>query len=170
MLICPYCGADDLIEGVDECEHCLQPLTDVFIRVPASSIEADLLRDRVGDLPTREWVAVGPEATVHESMQKMVDKGVGCVLVCEGESLLGIFTERDVLMRIGSDGAKLLDSPVTGFMTVEPTSLSVKDKIAFALHKMDLGGYRHLPVLDGDRVANLISIRGILQYLTDHRR
>lgn len=168
MLVCPHCGHDDIIEGVDACEQCHQPLTDLFIDVPKFSVEADLLRDRVGDLPTRPVVQVSPETTAGEAIRQMVDCGVGCVLVCENDQLVGVFTERDALMKLGAEAASQLDTPVAKLMIANPTVITVKDKIAFALQKMDMGGYRHLPVMDGDRVANLISIRGILQYLTDH--
>ena len=55
-------------------------------------------------------------------------------------------------------------------MTPNPAVVSADDKIAFALHKMDLGGYRHLPVLAGERATKFISIRDILRYLTEHAR
>ncbi len=168
MLVCPHCGADDLIEGGDACEHCCQPLTDLFIRVPKFSIEADLLRDRVGDLPTQPLVKVAPKTTVGEAMQQMVDRSIGCVLVCEGGQLVGVFTERDALLKLGPEAASQLGTPVAQLMTLDPVTIAVRDKIAFALQKMDVGGYRHLPVMDGDRITNLISVRGILKYLTDH--
>lgn len=168
MLVCPHCGYDDIIEGADACEQCHQPLTDLFINVPKFSVEADLLRDRVVDLPTQPLVKVSPTTTVGEVMRQMVDRGVGCVLVCENDQLMGVFTERDALMKLGAEAASQLDTPVAKLMISNPTVITVKDKIAFALQKMDVGGYRHLPVMDGDKVANLISIRGILKYLADH--
>ena len=170
MLVCPLCGADDLLEGIDECDVCQQPLTDLFIRVPSSSVEADLLRDRVGDLPVHEPIVLESDATVGEALTKMVEKGVGCVLIVVDNQLAGIFSERDALMKLGSEGSELHDQPLLRYLTPNPATISADDKIAFALHKMDLGGYRHLPVLDGDRPVSLISIRDILRYLTDHAR
>lgn len=170
MLICPSCGADDLIEGIDECDQCHQPLTDLFIRVPASSVEADLLRDRVGDLPRREPIVLESDATAGEALTKMVEKGVGCVLIVVDNLLAGIFSERDALLKLGVEGGDLHDQPLLRYLTPNPTTISADDKIAFALHKMDLGGYRHLPVIEGDRPVSLISIRDILRYVTEHDR
>ncbi|QDT68032.1 CBS domain protein [Planctomycetes bacterium MalM25] len=170
MLICPSCGADDLIEGIDECEYCQAPLTDLFIRVPASSVESDLLRDRVGDLPRREPIMLESHATVGEALTQMVKKGVGCVLIVVDNQLAGIFSERDALMKLGVQGGELHDQPLLRYLTPNPATISADDKIAFALHKMDLGGYRHLPVLEGDRPVSLISIRDILRYVTEHDR
>ena len=170
MLVCPDCGADDLIEGADICEYCQQPLTDLTIRVPASSVEADLLRDRVGDMPVHPPVEVGPEITVGEALRKMVDEGIGCLLITVEGSLAGIFSERDALLRLGVDAASLHDQPLIKHMTPNPAIIHADDKIAFAMQQMDLGGYRHLPVMEGDRPVSLISIRDILRYLTEHNR
>jgi CBS domain-containing protein len=55
-------------------------------------------------------------------------------------------------------------------MTVNPATLRARDKIAFALHRMNVGGFRHIPILDDDdRLIGVISIRDILRYLTDRR-
>ena len=51
-------------------------------------------------------------------------------------------------------------------MTHKPETLKATDKIAFALHKMDLGGYRHIPILSEGKVTGVISIRDILRYMT----
>lgn len=170
MLVCPDCGADDLIEGDDVCVHCQQPLTDLTIRVPASSVEADLLHDRVGDLPVHPPVEAAPDITVGEALRTMVDRGVGCLLITVEGRLAGIFSERDALMRLGPDAASLRDQPLVRYMTPDPAVIHAEDKIAFAMQQMDLGGYRHLPVMEGDRPVSLISIRDILRYLTDHDR
>jgi CBS domain-containing protein len=168
MLVCPYCGADDLIEGIDQCDVCEQPLTDQFIRLPASSVEAKLLRDRVRDLPSHKPIELGPDATVGQALKAMVEGGVGCVLIVVDGALAGIFSERDALMRLGPQGVMLHDKPLVKYMTPNPAVINADDKVAFAMHKMDLGGYRHLPVMDGDQAVSVISIRDILKYLTEH--
>lgn len=170
MLVCPDCGADDLIEGADHCDHCEQPLTDLFIRLPASSLESDLLRDRVSELVGQEPIEMSSESTVGEALKAMADRGVGCVLVMSAGKLAGIFSERDALMKLGPEGVDRHDEPVVKYMTPNPTVVSTRDKIAFALHRMDLGGYRHLPVMEGDRATRLITIRDILRYVSAHSR
>ncbi|HEY4723449.1 MAG TPA: CBS domain-containing protein, partial [Anaerolineae bacterium] len=65
------------------------------------------------------------------------------------------------------DAAKFADRPISQFMTPKPITLETNDKIAFALHKMNIGGYRHLPILFGGKLAGVISIRDILRYLTE---
>lgn len=169
MIVCPYCGFEDLIEGADTCDQCHQPLTDVFIRTAERGIEADLLHDTVGDLPAHPPVEVGGEISLGEALKTMVSKRIGCLLVVNEGRLLGIFIERDALMRVGVDAAALHDEPLLKFMTPNPAVVAKDDKIAMAIHRMDVGGYRHLPVMDGERPVSLISIRDILRYLTEHR-
>ena len=167
MLICPYCHAEN-IEGADECEQCNQPLNEMSLRVPATSVEADLLRDRVEKLWPKRPSTVSPETTVGEVLAKMVGETIGCVMVVDADGkLIGIFSERDALMKLNVDAPKALAKPISQFMTTNPVTLDTGDKIAFALHKMNVGGYRHLPILFDGKLAGVISIRDILRYLTE---
>lgn len=166
MLICPYCQAEN-IEGADECAECSQPLTEMGLRVPASSVEADLLRDRIERLWPKTPSTVSPETTVAEVLKKMIGETIGCVMIVDKGELVGIFSERDALMKLNVDAAKAFDKPISQFMTQRPVTLETNDKIAFALHKMNLGGYRHVPILFDGKLAGVISIRDILRYLTE---
>jgi CBS domain-containing protein len=166
MIICPYCQAEN-IEGADECVECNESLTDLSVRIPATSVEADLLRDRIERLWPKSPSAVSPQTPVGQVLQKMVDERIGCVMVVEAGKLVGIFSERDALMKLNTDAARYLDRPISQFMTPDPVTLETNDRIAFALHKMNVGGYRHIPILFNGKLAGVISIRDILRYLTD---
>jgi CBS domain-containing protein len=166
MIICPYCNAEN-IEGADECDECHQPLTSMSIRVPASSVEADLLRDRVEKLWPKSPSTVPHNTPVSQVLDKMVTETIGCVMVMDGDRLVGIFSERDALMKLNVDTPRLARRPVSQFMTASPVTLETSDKIAYALHKMNVGGYRHLPILFNGKLAGVISIRDILRYLTE---
>ena len=136
-------------------------------RIPASSVEADLLRDRIERLWPKSPSKVSPDTTVAVVLKKMVDERIGCVMVVDNDKLVGIFSERDALMKLNVDAAKFLSRPISQFMTTDPVTLETNDKIAFALHKMNLGGYRHVPILFHGKLVGVISIRDILRYLTD---
>ena len=82
MIICPYCQAEN-IEGADECGECNQPLTEMGIRVPATSVEADLLRDRIERLWPKTPSTVPPDMPVGQVLKKMVDETIGCVMVVD---------------------------------------------------------------------------------------
>ena len=166
MIICPYCQAEN-IEGEDECVGCHESLVDLSIRVPATSVEADLLRDRIDRLWPKSPSAVSPETPVGDVLKKMVDERIGCVMIVDQGKLVGIFSERDALMKLNTDAARYLEKPIAQFMTPDPVTLETNDLIAFALHKMNVGGYRHVPILFNGKLAGVISIRDILRYLTE---
>ena len=72
---------------------------------------------------------------------------VGCLLVCDGKAVVGIFTERDLLRRVVAAGMSWA-TPVGDVMTPDPVCVLAKDPIRLAVRRMEQGGYRHLPVLD----------------------
>ncbi|HMP07622.1 MAG TPA: CBS domain-containing protein [Lacipirellulaceae bacterium] len=167
MILCPYCDAEN-IEGADVCDQCQVPLTDLSLRPPATDVERGLLRDRIAALEPNAPLSVGPDTPVGQVLQMMIERRVGCLMVVDGERLLGILTERDALMRINVDAARMAARPVSELMTVNPATLRMRDKIAFALHRMNVGGFRHIPILDDDdKLVGVISIRDILRYLTE---
>ncbi len=166
LILCPYCEAEN-IEGADECQACGEGLTELSRHIPSSSVEADLLRDRIERLWPKSPTSVPPDATVGEVLKLMVDKEIGCVMVVDRGKLAGIFSERDALMKINTDAPRVLNKPISQFMTADPVTLETNDKIAYALQKMNVGGYRHIPILFEGKLVGVISIRDILRYLTE---
>ncbi len=165
MTNCPFCDHKN-IQGAatcDECRHSLSDLRDA----PATKVERSLMRDSIGVLKPKTPVAVPPNTATREVLDILVENAIGCVLVVDAGQLLGIFSERDCIKRFGSDFATLLEQPVSNFMTPMPETLDEDTKVAFAVHHMDLGGYRHIPIMAGDRAEGIISVRDILAYLTD---
>jgi CBS domain-containing protein len=164
MTICRDCGAENL-PGADLCEQCQQPLSTAL--KPASGIERALLEDKISKLPPRSPLITGPNTPIRDVLKLLVAHSVGCVIVVDADEVVGIFSERDALLKLNIDAAKLADRPVSQFMTASPEMLQENDKIAFAIHRMDLGGYRHIPILAQGKVVGIISIRDILDYLTE---
>ncbi|HEY1377947.1 MAG TPA: CBS domain-containing protein [Gemmataceae bacterium] len=92
----------------------------------------------------------------------------GCVLVCDGRAVVGIFTERDLLRRVIAAG-KSWETPVADVMTPDPVCVLAKDPIRLAVRRMEQGGYRHLPVVDDTgRPVGVLSARRIVHYLAEH--
>lgn len=167
MIICPDCGHEN-IPGADHCDDCGQSLSPLSKPTPSMELELRLTKDRISTLESKPPLAVTPDRSVGEVLSLMVDERIGCVLVCDGDKLVGVFSERDALMRLGVDVALYRDRPISEFLTPSPVTLECKHKIAFALHKMDLGGYRHIPVTTDGKVTGIISIRDILKYMASH--
>lgn len=104
-------------------------------------------------------VHLGDGATVREAAQVMREQKIGCVLVMEGQSLLGIFTERDVLTRVVAEGLDPDATRLGEVMTPAPDTISADDMAIEALRLMDDGGFRHLPVLKDGQVVGVVSRR-----------
>ena len=165
-MICPQCNAENM-KGAEICDECGASLDYLSQPQPASRTEWRIVRDKVKVLDPAPPITVAPETRVRDVIEMLVGRSIGCVLVADGDKLLGIFSERDALTRLGTDGADLGELPIGQFMTPNPETLQIDDTIAFALHKMDLGHYRHLPVLREGRVCGVISIRDIIGYITE---
>jgi CBS domain-containing protein len=166
MITCPFCGAENL-EGADVCDDCQHSLTDLSYPLPSSAVEQGLLNDRIEILHPKRPSTVSPQTSVRDVLLQMTTESIGCVIVVEGNQVRGIFSERDALLRLGADVANFIDRPIETLMTPDPVTLRAEDKIAFALHKMHVGGYRHVPILAEEKLVGVISIRDILFYLAE---
>ncbi|EAQ76901.1 CBS domain-containing protein [Blastopirellula marina] len=165
-MICQACGATNF-EGVDQCEACGQSLSQEM--VPKSSVEAALRRDVIAQLPMRTPLTSSPDAPLGDVLTVLSTNAIGAVVITDDHHRpIGIFSERDALLRLGPDYRDHLSTPISHFMTPDPQSVDKNTPITFAVHQMDVGHYRHLPVVDDEgRVKAVISIRDLLRYLTD---
>ena len=165
-MICPHCGYDNL-PGSEECSNCLMDLTQLDRPIAHTQIERSLMEDPVSVLHPKRPITVRPTATVCEAMHIMLDQDIGALLIVGSDGkLLGIFSERDLLTKVAGLHDPFADLPVQQFMTPGPETVTPTDTLAFALHKMDVGGYRHLPVLKDGKPTGVISVRDMLRHIT----
>ena len=128
----------------------------------------NLKTDSVSRLQPTEPRMVAPEQTVAEAVALMRQHRVGCLLVCEGDTLVGIFTERDLLRRVLA-ASRPLTEPVSSCMTPDPVTVNPKESVSAALRRMEEGGYRHLPVVDATgKPLGVLSVKRIIHYLAEH--
>ena len=165
-MICPHCGYDNL-PGSEECSHCLMDLTQLDRPVPHTRIERSLMEDTVSVLQPKKPITVRPATTVRQAMELMLDHDIGALLVAGDDGkLLGIFSERDLLTKVAGLHEGYAEQPVQQFMARNPETVTASDTLAFALHKMDVGGYRHLPVLKEGLPVGVVSVRDMLRHIT----
>jgi len=165
-MICPNCGHDNL-PGAEECSRCQQDMTQLDRPTAQDRVERSLMEDPVSVLGPRTPVTVPPTATVSLALQVMLHSDVGALLVVEADGrLAGIFSERDLLLKPAALDETFTGLPVRRFMTADPETVTPEDTLAFALHKMDVGGYRHLPVVDGGKPVGVISVRDLMRHIT----
>lgn len=123
--------------------------------------------DTVAQVATSNPLCVKVGDSVRETLHTMKEKRRGAALVCDGEKLAGIFTERDALklMEPGAD----LEISVGQVMTANPETIADSLTVGDAITKMSRGGYRRLPIVDPDgRPKGFVTVAGILHYLVGH--
>ena len=118
----------------------------------------------VHEIMTRDVLAVEPTTRLPEAAARMHERGVGAVVVLESGRLVGIFTERDVLRAVATGTA---DGPVGDTMTRAPETIGQDEATSHAAALMIHGGFRHLPVVEGDDVVGMISIRDLIRVSID---
>jgi len=128
-------------------------------------LDQHMIRAPIRYLNPRPPVTLPPTATVAEVIAVMREHRIGCVLVVEGDCLAGIITERDLLLKL--DPADLTP-PIRDFMTPDPEVLAPEDPIVYALNKMSVGGFRHVPLVDAaHRPVGIVSVKDIVDYIVD---
>lgn len=167
-MICPFCGYDNL-PGEESCMYCGQALTSLDVPQPRDELGEALMESKVKELRPQKPVTVLPNTPVREAIRRMVDFNIGAVLVVnETGQLLGIFSERDLLMRVVGQHEQFENLSVSMFMTPKPEGVHPDHSVLFAVHKMDAGDYRHLPVVRDNRPLGVISARDILRFVAHY--
>jgi CBS domain-containing protein len=132
------------------------------------TIEQALRDERLGNLRLSDPACVPRGVSLEETLRLMREERVGCVLVCEGDRLVGIFTERDVLNKLIGSGVSESET-VDRFMTPDPACLTPRHTLGDAVCMMTERGYRHIPLLDErGRRAGLVAARDIVNYIAEH--
>ncbi|GAA4870109.1 CBS domain-containing protein [Actinomycetospora straminea] len=132
---------------------------------------------RIADLLARKGTAVltvPPDAPVTDLLAALADHNVGAAVVCEGDRLAGIVSERDVVRHLHRRGAELLDEPVREIMTTVVATCRGSDDVQTLSRTMTERRIRHVPVVDdADRLAGIVSIGDVVKsridQLEEHR-
>ena len=116
----------------------------------------------------RDPVSIDVDATAGDAINCMKSHHIGCVLVVDNGRLVGVFTERDVLRKIADTNSPPDSIPVRDVMTTDPECLTLDDSLAYALHHMSVGGFRHIPLVDqSGKPTGVIAMRAIVDFMVD---
>lgn len=115
---------------------------------------------------SRNLLTVPPEQPLAEVAQRMVERDVGAVIVMDAGRLAGILTERDVLRAVAAGIQD--DTLVADWMTRDPETMEPGETTQHAAVLMIHGGFRHLPVVDGEEVVGMLSIRDLMRVVLDN--
>jgi CBS domain-containing protein len=106
-----------------------------------------------------QLVRATPSDSVRTAARRMVEQRCGSILVMEGEQLVGIFTERDLLNRVAAAARDLDQTTLGEVMTRDPDTIAADAPVKEAIRRMDEFSYRYLPVIEAGRVIGVISTR-----------
>jgi len=99
--------------------------------------------------------------TVRDAARNMAERHIGAVLIGSGGRLDGIFTERDLLIRVVAQGLDPDSTPLSQVMTADPDTVGPNDLASLALERMRTSGYRHVPVVEDGQVVGIVSLRDL---------
>ena len=126
-----------------------------------------LLRETLKDALSNAGLILDEQTMLEDALRKMREYRQGCVLVTREGKLSGIFTERDVLMKVVGTDIDLARTPIRPYMTRDPVRLPQDAIVAYALNKMCLEGFRHVPLTDAEGYpVGVVSMRDIIEYLS----
>jgi CBS domain-containing protein len=108
--------------------------------------------------------SVGPDAKLSAAIKILGERRIGAVLVMSEGRLEGILSERDIVRVLGERGAAVLDEPVNAVMTRKVVSCRPSDTVSAIMEMMTLGKFRHLPVIEDNKVVGLISIGDVVKW------
>ena len=109
-------------------------------------------------------VSVEAGTLVRDAVALLAEKRIGAMPVIEGDRVVGIISERDVIYCLKSDGAAMLDWPVSRVMTAPAITIEPKVSALAALSQMTKRRIRHLPVVEGERLIGFVSIGDLVAY------
>ena len=133
------------------------------------AISPAVFNDTVGVLAPAEPVCLRETATVTEAAHLMVKARQAAVLIVDaGGRLSGIFTERDLLTRVIGRGLDPKGTALSAVMTPNPEVLSLRDRVAYAVHCMSVAGYRTVPLVDVDRKpVGVVTVSDVIRWLAN---
>jgi CBS domain-containing protein len=161
---CPVCGTENLI-GSEVCDNCGADLAGHDVPQATTTFHGRLLGERLDELGAPPPLAVEPDTTVAVAVERMHAAEADCVLVTDEGRLVGIFTDRDAVVKAA--GTRLDAFSVREFMTPDPVILRHDDPIAIAIHKMAVGGFRHIPIVDDGRPTGVVTAKDVFDHLAD---
>ena len=131
--------------------------------------EAVKIQDPISSLGLQPPLVVELGTNMKNALNSLQQEKQNCLLITDSNELKGILTERDILLKVTGKGFDLDLATVDEFMTEDPEYLTPEDPLAYALNKMHIGGFRHVPIVnDIMKPVGLISISNIISTIADY--
>jgi len=121
-------------------------------------------------IKTPQIITLPPSSTAFEAVQKMSDHLIGSIVVMDGDSLVGIFTERDLLNRVVAKGLDPKAVSLSEVMSKNVRTVRIQESVEAVFNKMEETRCRHIPIMDGEKVVGVLTMRNILEWLTEQMK
>lgn len=115
----------------------------------------------------RDVTHISPSSLLGEAATLLAHRRIGCLPVIEGDIVIGILSERDIVRSVGEGGVAVLDHPVREWMTSPPVTVSPDIAVITALSLMTRRRIRHLPVIENGQMVGFVSIGDLVKYRID---
>jgi CBS domain-containing protein len=161
-VICPVCRFGNF-PGDDTCANCGADLWNADTPQQVTTFRGQLLGLHLDELGAPEPHLIDIGAPIQEAIDRMRAESVDCLLVTENGTLVGIFTDRDAILKVA--GQSVADRTIGEVMTHDPVILRSGDPVAVAIHKMAVGGFRHVPIVNGSLPIGVVSARDVFRHL-----
>ncbi len=141
------------------------------VKRPNDTTEAltrrELRSEKLKAVGRREPAIISPGTSIAEAVQRMQHNHGEALLICDRDRLLGILTERDVMLKVLARGVDM-DATVDGFMTARPDTLTSDATVEDALRLMERGGYRTIPLVEPDgKVVGVLRQQDIVEFVAE---
>jgi predicted transcriptional regulator len=161
-MLCPNCRFDNF-EGEDSCTNCGADLSASDIPHGLADYQDTILGEQLETLGVGSPRIIEPDMPVADAIRLMHESGLDCLLVCDEGHLVGIFTDRDAAVKAVDKRLGLFK--VRDFMTADPVVLRCQDTLAVVINKMAVGGFRHIPIVDGDRPVGVVAAADVFRHI-----
>jgi len=161
-VICPVCRFGNF-PGDDTCANCGADLWNVDTPQSVTSFRGKLLGMHLDALGAPAPNLVDVHVSVDEALATMRRDGADCLLVTDHGALAGIFTDRDAILKLA--GRPTAGLTMADVMTHDPVVLRSGDPVAVAIHKMAVGGFRHVPIVRDGTPVGVVSARDVFRHL-----
>jgi signal-transduction protein with cAMP-binding, CBS, and nucleotidyltransferase domain len=161
---CPVCGFENLL-GSDVCDNCGSDLAGHDTPQSPTTFRGQLLGEHLDALGVGAAGVVDAGTDGNEAIRRMHDDAIDCVLVTEDGRFVGIFTDRDAVLKVA--GLERRARPIATLMTRDPAVPRHDETIAVAINKMAVGGFRHIPIVEDGRPIGVVTARDVFRHLVE---
>ncbi len=122
------------------------------------------------DSKGRDVLSIAPSSSVLDAIKLMAEKGIGALVVMDGDSLVGIVTERDYARKVILKGRSSIETPVRDIMSADVLTTTADQTVDSCMNMMTQKHIRHLPVVEGEQLAGLVSIGDLVKAVIADQR